>query len=663
MLNTIDDFARFLRATRDHLGLSQEELAESCDPPVPRTAVAHLEQGYRLPPQKHLQAIASRVRLAPSLYQGLARPEAQTRLNFEVELGELVGRPVSLASLDAHALAAAESAILTLIGGTLTGPQCFDSFREVLVVYGVQPVKRPFFDRYFKATAFQSVETFAASVRTYQSEAIRLFPTFGQAFIAMNRCEDLSALLAPIAPRDLTRFTDRAPWERVTEIPEQDLPHLGYIAAAKLEKAEKVRKAAVTYLREMAEHLESNGRGSLAQFASSTKRREIESLLRLVESRFEHGPMSPLFEPRPDQLIAEANRIESIASPANREHVARTQETGLRNLSQYLAADHMDVYVATSMRTQADFVSVNRFVGEIFEHDEVKALRLRYFNPTQSFIEDRVAKGLVEALMLRRSAATIYLAQKSDSFGKDSEASVALGQGKPVIVYVPGLLAPEIGLNAPELGLLDEKELRGQLRSLSPDNETHDMDREALLGAVIAHHLTRATPSQLASIYHRHWPDFDFDSETSRIGAPTKDASGIATAEKQRVQYVKWLAEVQGTPPDQQPPDPEGHLLTNATSILVALAVRFERRASLFREKHPLALQVILSSGVLNGMLVARSVESCALLLRAVFANDLRLELIRGDDSYRLVEGSTRSTVRVISKHRLLANAFASYYE
>ena len=39
--------------------------------------------------------------------------------------------------------------------------------------------------------------------------------------------------------------------------------------------------------------------------------------------------------------------------------------------------------------------------------------------------------------MLKRAGVTVYMAQKSDTFGKDSEASAALGQGKPVIVYVP----------------------------------------------------------------------------------------------------------------------------------------------------------------------------------------------------------------------------------
>ena len=80
----------------------------------------------------------------------------------------------------------------------------------------------------------------------------------------------------------------------------------------------------------------------------------------------------------------------------------------------------MDVYVATSMREDADFQSVNAFIERLFHHEGVSDLNLRYFNPTQSWIDDRVSKGLVEALMLRRSAVTVYMAQKGDTFGKDS---------------------------------------------------------------------------------------------------------------------------------------------------------------------------------------------------------------------------------------------------
>ncbi|HET9963504.1 MAG TPA: hypothetical protein VFQ34_14275, partial [Nitrospiraceae bacterium] len=68
---------------------------------------------------------------------------------------------------------------------------------------------------------------------------------------------------------------------------------------------------------------------------------------------------------------------------------------------------------------------------------ELADLKLRYFDPTQSYCEDRIEKGLVESLMLRRARCTVYCAQTTETLGKDSELAVTLAQGKPVVVYVP----------------------------------------------------------------------------------------------------------------------------------------------------------------------------------------------------------------------------------
>lgn len=141
--------------------------------------------------------------------------------------------------------------------------------------------------------------------------------------------------------------------------------------------------------------------------------------------------------------------------------MAQTQQLAQQNLANYLSADHLDVYVATSRRSDADFVSVNRFVHSLFAPESVRPLRLRYFNPTQSWIDDKFAKGLVEALMLRRAFLTIYMAQKEDTFGKDSEASVALGQGKPVIVYVPKLFVPDLDIDTEDFFRVERQQLEG----------------------------------------------------------------------------------------------------------------------------------------------------------------------------------------------------------
>ncbi|HEY0656190.1 MAG TPA: hypothetical protein VGD65_23815 [Chryseosolibacter sp.] len=112
-------------------------------------------------------------------------------------------------------------------------------------------------------------------------------------------------------------------------------------------------------------------------------------------------------------------------------------EQGKRNQEAYLASDHMDVYVATSMREKHEFLLVSRLCEKIFGSKELADLNLRYFDPTQAYCLDRIDKGLSEGLMLKRAVCTIYMAQETDTLGKDSELASTLAQGKPVIAYVP----------------------------------------------------------------------------------------------------------------------------------------------------------------------------------------------------------------------------------
>lgn len=112
-------------------------------------------------------------------------------------------------------------------------------------------------------------------------------------------------------------------------------------------------------------------------------------------------------------------------------------EIGESNQIVYLSSDHLDVYVATSMRLKHEFLYVNKVVNQIFNHKSLKKLNLRYFDPTQAYCKNRIDKGLSEALMLKTALCTIYLAQESETFGKDSELASTLAQGKAVIAFVP----------------------------------------------------------------------------------------------------------------------------------------------------------------------------------------------------------------------------------
>lgn len=112
-------------------------------------------------------------------------------------------------------------------------------------------------------------------------------------------------------------------------------------------------------------------------------------------------------------------------------------ELGKLNHDAYLISDHLDVYVATSMRERHEYQMVYDATRKIFSHQEIKNLKLRYFDPTQAYCMDRIDKGLAEGLMLKRAKCTIYFAQESDTFGKDSELASTLAQGKAVIAFVP----------------------------------------------------------------------------------------------------------------------------------------------------------------------------------------------------------------------------------
>src|SRR5262249_56774534 len=95
------------------------------------------------------------------------------------------------------------------------------------------------------------------------------------------------------------------------------------------------------------------------------------------------------------------------------------------------------VYFATSMRKAWEFADLYDFISGLMTRPAIHELKVRYFDPTQSYTGNRVDKGLVESLMLKRAKCTVYSVQDTDTLGKDSELAATLAQGKPVIAYVP----------------------------------------------------------------------------------------------------------------------------------------------------------------------------------------------------------------------------------
>lgn len=644
MQNAKQKLGDLVRIQREHRQLSQESLAKIIHG-ANRSNIAHLEQGLRVPKPELLELICRELDLPGAHWRDFLDPEIQARLDFEEHLSELTGEDITLDGHDETSYRVANESIKKLFQGNNSSNQTHDLFNSILIFYGIRPTSQDFFNRYLGAQRFSSMNVFGEAVQTYQRDAIRLFSTLTDAYRVLSASETLVSTLMPIQVKDTKAYSERAAWATPHEIPEERLADLGYISAARVKQEKDEREALKQFLIKLAAGFreQKNPVNVIDDIPEKTKRR-MDSLLRKFNSHFQHGLFSPLFAPDADEIIREAERI-APKTDSEIERMDKTQTCAMENLSFYLASDFLDVYVATSMRTDADFVSVNSFVKRLFSHETSKPLKLRYFNPTQSWIEDRIAKGLVEALMLKRASITIYMAQKSDTFGKDSEASVALGQGKPVIVYVPRLSFPDGIVDTEQLFLKSRSDLLSMLSTEERNEIDEDTDEQGLFAKVLTSRLLSLDDGSLSQIAFSHWADFDLVEEQHRI------------PEEYRENYRAWLAAAISGKNQSL-----GDIKEKFIGILTANAISFERRAKLFREIHPLALQVILFTGVLNGILVVRTVDQCAEILSRLIKNELELTLVKDEKNYRLVEKITSSTIRVISRHRLLLNAFATHY-
>lgn len=629
---------------RARLGQVQKKLAETVLNSN-RTEIAELEEGKRLPAPEKLEAICEALNIPPNLWVSATHPEFLRAMEFQKYLSELLGKPLSIERLGPDAAYLAVDRIAKLLTGQHSSTQAYDAFRSVLTFYGERPPTMAFFERFLGSDAFRSLDTFRQKIRAFLALGLRLYGNFRRSWKRLSQLEDLSSELRHLESIDVAMYTQRRPFKSISTIPPDRLDDLGYISVERAKKEHRDRAMVSEALLRLADQFDRTGAQALEEVPEPRQRR-LASLLKQFGSSLELS-VSLFSNVSAQHLRAEADRIRP--TDADLARIGQTQEQGLRNLCAYLTEPFIDVYVATSMREHADFVAVNAFVEAVFEHQDISHLNLRYFNPTQSWIEDRVAKGLVEALMLRRSRITIYMAQRGDTFGKDSEASVALGQGKAVLVYVPRLYDKHSGVDSQQAFRMTEAALRDRLKELGAAEE-EGLEHKELVGEVLHAELSRLSPEELARVVAAHWADFDLPGEGRHLQDSVKKA------------WTTYFRSMSETSTTGKAAVPDGTLAGMIVDRLAELAVFFERRASLFRDTHPLALQVIVETGVLNGMMVVRSVDECASVMYRLLTNTIEMQVTEDDHNYRLCEVMTQSALRVVSKYPLLTNAFWTQY-
>jgi len=405
-----------------------------------------------------------------------------------------------------------------------------EQFNRLMVCFGHRLASDHFFQYFFKQV--KTIDEFERAVDKYRTKAMWLFGNFRFAYRQLATTDEpaFRKLIQQTEPIPETTFSSREPFTEIEQIPVENLYLLGYIAKSEWEDLELAHSAI--------HQLASPGadKSKILEGVGS------EKLLAVLQKHGVIGVGETLDNLKEDRLQSLGKKTTDVVEPFRAARNAAVL-IGERNTDRYLTTPHLDVYVATSMRDKEDFRAQHEFTMKLFSDPQVEPLRLRYFDPTLSYVDDRITKGLIEMLMLRRAAVTIYVAGATDTLGKDSELAATLAQGKPVIVYVP---KGEISLPCGTVGC------------------------------------------------HRK--------------------------------------------------------------------VNYDKRAENFREDHPLGLQIAVKTGVAHGIMVVRSPEECARVLRKVMLHEREFTIEHEKGVFLLRETESKSVVRVVSDSPLLTHAFWTYF-
>jgi hypothetical protein len=459
----------------------------------------------------------------------------------------------------------------------------YAQFNELLLLLDQDRVSPAFFDYFFKAQ--MTLEQMRESIIHFRGFAILAFGNFRFAYKELSRCKSekhLMRLLKPFSkpPSDLkAEFDGRPPTALKIEIIPSDKTWCnGYIAKKKYEKEAKL----------------------------------IKKTLSANES---------------DELVKQAEYYEQLGLD-----IQEIESRALRNTDAYLSWDYMDVYVATSMRNSWEFEDTGAFVAELFHNEKIKSLKLRYFDPTQSQCANRIDKGLVEALMLKRAHCTVYMVQETDTLGKDSELASTLAQGKPVIAYVPRI-----------------------------DVENRS---KRLLNFPLEFFKLRFQVLQAEGMFDDEKIQERLSSEEMEFEKVINGFLNAYDAYRKAQPLSLWASKEQ----EFKSQDASFEKITRLLAILEEAS--FDKRATILKETHPLSLQVHLDSGVANGVLVVRTVEECAQVLNQLLLNELTFSFGIVQDKAKptdkgvtvLQEKTSKSPFRAVTHYEKLANSFWNFY-
>jgi hypothetical protein len=488
---------------------------------------------------------------------------------------------------------------------------------ELLLLVHKDRVEQPFFDHFFGPKC--TVGQLPSGLQRFQKTALLLYGNFVFPFRTLSRIKAACEFRQKIAdatkdPAEELRYFQDRPQKllEVDRIEKNQTPFVGYLSVGDIVgdrgRCELLLGAA------RASGLSVTWDEYLAQIKTMAKPEHFGPLAEIVENYREKWTKSDV------AAFAEFLEESMELLSAKKAEVDQVRARATKNQNTYLTWDHMDVYFATSMRKAWEYQDLYNVIERLMGQDEIKDLDLRYFDPTQAYTDNRVNKGLVEALMLRRARCTVYSVQDTDTLGKDSELASTLAQGKPVIAYIPDL---------------DPADRARQLVNEDPATILERLRFVLYADEQLAQRLTDEELQLVSRVQDRLMDYCD-----KRI----------------------WRSIIDDDVVGRLRTELDADLATFCRLVASSEKAVYDKRAKTLKDSHPLALQVNLDTGVANGVLVVRTITECASLLRAMLLSSMDFFIEEADGMWYLKERISGCIYRVVTNDRKLNNCFWNFY-
>ncbi|MGH9904382.1 MAG: hypothetical protein ACRD8U_02230 [Pyrinomonadaceae bacterium] len=524
----------------------------------------------------------------------------------------------------------------------------YEEFNELLLIFNQYRVGRHFFEFFFlqnetkcgEARTSISFRQLPSGVTRFRGFALLCYGNFRFAYRELIGIDDWSEFRRKLKP-----------WNYDSEEQEKNLKSRKEPLLKLLDTGDHIPAEQVQWLGYLTGGRLTNDLVLLNIISGKIDEQSVDEVLARINDKKLAIKIKKQWDDVTDQVVDKwRNTISDLKQACGMimTDAVQAQAKGTRNTLKYLTWDYMDVYVATSMRHEWEFRETYVFVREVFQERLCKrdGLQLRWFDPTQSYDDNQNDKGLLEGLMLKRAKCCVYMAQESDTLGKDSELAATLAQGKPVIAYVREIRNKDLPAEVDQMKRRPLRYFRQRLTFHLSDAFFEKPDNREKICDTLEHlneSLGARSFRNIIEDYLRLLYDFD-EGRTFDLISDEEQRYREMHREK-FAELEKFMAAVE--------------------------SVAANNRAETIQLRHPLSMQVNLQTGVSNGVLVVRNYDMCAQLVKEIVTRSLHFKITdEMDDSNPnpkklatfLREEKTNSRFRIVTENDCLTNSFWNFY-